>query len=144
MYDGPCPKTIKFSGQITVKRKGLVKYTFVSSDGATTPVYTLDFDGDQTKPVDTTWTLNRPAFGGWMAIKVLSPNELQSDRASFKGTCLNKTPSENNSQNATGGISTLTARVTEPSQTANGQFIACPVKEARTEVTSTAEPWWIA
>jgi hypothetical protein len=144
VYDGPCPKTIKFSGNITVKGKGPVKYTFVRSDGATAPVYTLDFDGDQTKPVDTTWTLDRPAFGEWMAIKVFWPNDLQSDRASFKGTCLKQTPPQNNSQNAAGGISTLTARVTEPSQTAKGQFVGCPVKEARTEVTTPLpEPWWI-
>jgi hypothetical protein len=144
VYDGPCPVTIKFSGNITVKGKGPVKYTFVRSDGATAPVYTLDFDGEETKPVDTTWTLSPPTFGEWLAIKILSPNELQSDRASFKGTCLKETPSQNNSQNATGRISPLTATVAEPSQTAKGQFVACPVKEARTEVTTPLpEPWWI-
>lgn len=144
VYDGPCPKTIAFSGKITVKGKGQVKYTFVRSDGATGPVYTLDFDGDETKRVDTTLTLSLPAFGEWLAIKVLSPNELQSDRASFKGTCLSKTPSQNNSQIATGGIRSLTATVSEPSQTAKGEFIGCPLKEARTEMTTPLpEPWWI-
>jgi hypothetical protein len=54
--------TIQFSGSITVKGKGTVKYTFVRSDGATGPVYTLDFDGDGTKAVDTTWTLSPPTF----------------------------------------------------------------------------------
>ena len=135
VYDGQCPVTIKFSGNITVKGKGPVKYTFVRSDGATGPVYTLDFDGAETKPVDTTWTLSPPTFGEWVAIKILSPNELQSDRAAFKGTCLKETPSQNNSQNATG--------VAEPSQSPKGQFVACPVKEARTEVTTPLpEPWF--
>src|SRR5215210_3492944 len=75
VYDGPCPVTIKFSGTITVKGKGPVKYTFVRSDGATAPVFTLDFAADETKHVDTTWTLSPPRFGEWVAIKILSPNE---------------------------------------------------------------------
>lgn len=120
VYDGPCPVTIKFNGNITVKGKGSVKYTFVRSDGATGPVYTLDFDGEETKPVATTWTLSPPTFGGWEAIRILSPNELESGRAFFKGTCLKETTSQNNSQ-----------------------FIACPVPEARTEVTTPLpKPWW--
>jgi hypothetical protein len=93
VYDGQCPVTFKFSGNITVKGKGQVRYTFVRSDGATAPVYTLDFNGEGTKPVDTTWTLSAPTFGEWLAIKILSPNELQSDPAAFKGTCLKPTPS---------------------------------------------------
>ena len=86
-YDGPCPVTIKFPGRITVKGKGTVKYTFVRSDGATAPVYTLDFAGEETKSVETTWTLSPPSYAGWQAIKVLSPNELESNRAPFKLTC---------------------------------------------------------
>jgi hypothetical protein len=120
VYDGLCPVTIKFSGNITVKGKGTVKYTFVRSDGATGPILTLDFDGDGTRPVDTTWTLSPPTFAEWEAIKILSPNELQSERALFKGTC----------------------RKQQTSQTPKG-FIACPVKEARTEVTTPLpRPWW--
>ena len=143
VYDGQCPVTIKFSGNITVKGKGQVKYTFTRSDGATAPIYTLDFDGAETKPVDTTWTLSPPTFGEWLAIKILSPNELQSDRAAFKGTCRKEPPAQNNSQNATGGIRSLTATVAEPSQTPKGQFVACPVKETRTEVTTPLpQPWW--
>ena len=254
VYDGPCPVTIKFSGNITVKGKGLVKYTFVRSDGATGPVYTLDFAGDETKHVDTTWTLSPPTFGEWVAIKILSPTVLQSERASFKGTCLKEAeqsfrvtsaflkadssdnrgacpvtvnfggdittngaglvkyvftrsdgatsgvqylnferagtmrvsyqwtlgdsilssyegwvaikvlaPNEimsfherglagyftttctpaSNAQNANGRISSLTANVAEPSPGSKGQFIACPVKETRTEVTTPLpQPWW--
>jgi len=37
----------------------------------------------------------------------------------------------------------LAAPVGEPSPTSKGQFIACPVKETRTEVTTPLpQPWW--
>jgi hypothetical protein len=90
VYDGQCPVTLKFNGEITANGKGQVQYTFIRSDGATAPTYTLDFNGADTKPVDTTWTLSLPAFNGWVAIKILSPNELESEHAFFKGTCLNQ------------------------------------------------------
>jgi hypothetical protein len=88
VYDGHCPVTIKFSGNITVDKKGTVKYTFIRGDGATGPIYTLDFEDGGTKSVDTTWTLNIPTFSEWLAIKILGPIEIESNRASFKGSCL--------------------------------------------------------
>lgn len=100
VYDGQCPVTIKFSGSITAKGKGTVTYTFIRSDGATGPVISLDFEDGETKSVSTTWTLSLPQYGEWMAIKVLSPNELQSDKANFKGTCL-KTPAREEPSKAT-------------------------------------------
>ena len=119
-YDGKCPVTINFRGEITVKGTGTVKYTFIRSDGATGPIHSLDFDGDGTKPVETTWTLSPPTFNEWEAIKILSPNEMQSNRAFFKGTCLQQAAPD----------------------TSKG-FIACPLKQARTEVTTPLpEPWW--
>ena len=92
VYDGLCPATITFSGNITVKGKGPVKYTFLRSDGASAPVYTLDFDSDGTKLVDTTWTLGLPTFDGWQSIKILSPSEMESNRAWFKGSCQQQSP----------------------------------------------------
>jgi hypothetical protein len=86
-YDGQCPITIKFSGSITVKGKGRVKYSFVRSDGATGPVFTLDFNGETSKSVSTTWTLSAPTFNEWLAVRIFSPNKLESNRASFKGMC---------------------------------------------------------
>ncbi|HSS19009.1 MAG TPA: hypothetical protein VLL54_02950 [Pyrinomonadaceae bacterium] len=93
VYDGQCPVTIKFSGSITVKGKGKIQYTFLRSDGAIGPVYTLDFDSDGTKTVDTTWTLGGSPFAGWQAIKILSPYEMESNRADFKGSCSQEKPS---------------------------------------------------
>ncbi len=90
VYDGQCPVTLRFNGEITATGKGPVQYTFIRSDGATARTYTLDFNGAETKAVDTTWTISLAAFNGWVAIKILSPNELESEHAFFKGTCLNQ------------------------------------------------------
>jgi hypothetical protein len=120
---GPCPIRVVFRGYITANGPVTVKYTFTRSDGATGPAYAMEFKEAGTQAVSTDWTLGDasalPHFEGWQAIKILSPNELNSDRAFFKGSCLKETPS------------------------AKGQFIACPVKEMRTEVTTPLpQPWW--
>ncbi len=79
---GKCPMLIKFKGFITTNGKGTVKYTFTRSDGATSPAYTLNFTAAGTKPVTTDWTLGSatvlPHYEGWRAIKILSPNEMES------------------------------------------------------------------
>ena len=83
----PCPVTIKFPGTIKAKGRGVVKYTFLRSDGATGRVHTLEFTAPGTRPVDTTWTLSPPYYEGWVVLKVLSPNEMLSDKASFTLKC---------------------------------------------------------
>src|SRR5215471_8793875 len=40
---GSCPVTISFSGFIKTAGPGTVRYTFTRSDGATAPIYTLEF-----------------------------------------------------------------------------------------------------
>ena len=145
---GPCPLKVVFNGYITANGPGTVKYTFERSDGATGPAYAVEFKEAGTQAVSTDWTLGDasalPQFDGWQAIRILSPNELRSDKALFKGTCLRATPSQNG-QSATGRVSApaVAAAVVESSQTSQGQFIACPLKETRTEVTTPLpEPWW--
>src|SRR4051812_37887491 len=72
-YEGPCPATIRFDGNITVNGPGTVRYTFLRSDGATSPVNTLEFKSEGTRPVSTTWSLggaSRPQFSGWVSIKI--------------------------------------------------------------------------
>ncbi len=90
-YEGPCPGVIKFEGKVAANGKGIVKYIFLRSDGATdTQVKTLTFDGPGSKPVSTTWTLGGPelpSYEGWEAIKILSPNEMESNKADFKLVC---------------------------------------------------------
>ncbi len=59
-----------------------MKYTFTRSDGATGPAFTLDFKAAGTQQVSTAWTLGDavalPTYEGWQALKVLSPNEVES------------------------------------------------------------------
>src|SRR4051812_13105578 len=81
---GQCPVTVRFTGYITTDGPGPVTYTFTRSDGATGPVQTLDFKAAGTQSVSTTWTLGDattlPSYEGWQAVKVLSPNEVESSR----------------------------------------------------------------
>jgi hypothetical protein len=89
---GQCPITVKFTGYITTNGPGTVKYTFTRNDGATAPVFALEFDAAGTKPVNTTWTLGGPAlmeYSGWERLKILSPNEFESslESGSFKIAC---------------------------------------------------------
>ena len=80
---GPCPLRVVFRGYITVNGPGAIKYTFTRSDGATGPVYIMEFKKAGTQPVMTDWTLGDsrvlPQYAGWQAVKVLSPVEIESD-----------------------------------------------------------------
>ncbi len=91
-YSGPCPGVIKFKGKITADAPGTVKYTFTRSDGATGPVYRLDFVTAGTQEVETVWTLGDssvlPHYEGWQTIKILAKRRLmawRSTRASSRG-----------------------------------------------------------
>lgn len=104
-YSGPCPGTIKFFGKISAKGKGAVTYQFFRSDGATGPVMTVVFDGPGSKEVSTTWTLGGaalPTYAGWEAVRILSPNPMESNRAAFKLTCANAGGGNNPGTNPNG------------------------------------------
>jgi hypothetical protein len=87
-----CPFTVNFVGHITANGRGRVRYTFVRSDGATGPIEPLDFEDAGTKSVRTTWTLggsDLTRYEGWQAIKIVSPNKIESGRkaGSFAVAC---------------------------------------------------------
>lgn len=90
-YTGPCPGTIKFDAKIQADAPGRVKYTWLRSDGATGPVEFIDFPAAGVQHVSTTWTLGNiiglPNFWGWEQVKILSPNDMLSNKAEFKLTC---------------------------------------------------------
>lgn len=93
-YSGKCPTTIKFEGEIKVTkitRAPLkVQYKFIRSDGAFAPIQTLDFEKDGVKKVSTTWTLGGPGlptYAGWQAIKIVYPQDVESNKANFKIEC---------------------------------------------------------
>jgi len=89
-YSGQCPATIKFEGVITVRnitRPPLrLQYKFIRSDGAFAPVNTLIFDKDGSQSVHTSWTLGA-TYSGWEAIKVVYPQDVESNQAHFKLQC---------------------------------------------------------
>lgn len=105
-YVGRCPATVNFKGTITLKSPGAsiepyapieVRYVFTRSDGAVdTRVKSVIVPIPGTRAIGTTWTLGDsvklPVYEGWQAIKVLSPVELTSEKASFKIKCNEKTP----------------------------------------------------
>jgi len=89
-YQGRCPVTISFSGAITVNGNGTVQYKLLRSDGAVSPMQVLQFDSAGTKPVSAIWSLGGPSlstYSGWQAIQIVSPNVMQSDKASFAFQC---------------------------------------------------------
>ena len=93
-FSGKCPTTVRFEGVITVRNITnpplKVQYRFTRSDGALAPVETLNFTGDGTKNVSTTWTLggpSLPSYSGWQAIRVLYPQEVDSNKADFRIEC---------------------------------------------------------
>jgi hypothetical protein len=144
---GPCPLKVGFNGYITANGPGTVKYTFTRSDGATAPIYVMEFKEAGIQAVSTDWTLGDadalPNFEGWQAIRILSPNEMESDRASFKGTCSKEPPSQGRRRSTADRIISLLGPAVDPPQPAKALYVACPVKETRTEVTTPLpKPWW--
>jgi len=90
---GPCPLRVVFNGDITTNGPGIVRYTFIRSDGATGPVFTMAFRTAGRQRVNTDWTLGDdralPDFAGWQAIRILYPNEMESNHetGSFSISC---------------------------------------------------------
>lgn len=92
-HNGACPATITFLGRIKATGRGRVAYTFLRSDGARGPVFTVDFDEAGEKEVSTTWRLGGPGlpfYRGWKAIRIFAPNVRFSNRAVFEVRCLRR------------------------------------------------------
>lgn len=91
--ESACPIRVNFNGYIKTNGAGTIKYTFVRSDGATAPVYTLEFREAGALPIATDWTLGDasalPFYEGWQTLKILSPNEMEtkSGEARFAIKC---------------------------------------------------------
>jgi len=85
-YVGPAPAVIKCKGTISVTQPCTVTYRFIRSDNATGPVKSLTFAKPGIQGVYTDWTLGGaalPSYSGWEAIKVLTPVEVESNKANF-------------------------------------------------------------
>ena len=81
-----CPVTITFAGTITASGPAEVKYTFASFDGGTWPEHTLKFTSAGTQKFSETRQVSQTG-AGWLQVKVLSPNALQSTRAAYSVSC---------------------------------------------------------
>lgn len=84
-YTGSCPKTVKFYGVITGSGAGNVIYTWVKSDGSETGNTPIRFDFASSKTVEFNWERN--GGSGWVKLKVLDPNLIESSQATFNVGC---------------------------------------------------------
>jgi len=92
LFAGDCPKKIVFAGSITVDAPTTVTYVFIRSDGAKdTKPKTLTFASAGTKNVsEESWTLGGASLSNtkaWEAIRVTSPNVVESPHATFQLSC---------------------------------------------------------
>jgi hypothetical protein len=78
-------------GRISVAGdSGRVTYRWIRSDGASTPVQTLIFDGPGSQDVNTSWFLGAPPgsqISVWQAIQIIEPQGMNSNRAEFNLLC---------------------------------------------------------
>jgi hypothetical protein len=123
-YNGACPVTIEFSGTITdnVGNRD-VTYRTIWSDGGTTGEQVIHFDQPGSQSISNpasgglpySWTLGGDtlmSYQGWMAIEILQPVQLQSNRAEFEFTC---TPSTGGgSPPPAGGADTIAPSLSVP------------------------------
>lgn len=88
-YNGPCPTTINFVGEITVSEACTVTYRWVRSDGAQGQVETEVFNGPGAVQVGDTWTLGASGWNTtlWERIEILTPEPMQSNEAEFTLNC---------------------------------------------------------
>jgi len=91
-FDGPCPKMFEFSGVIVVDSPGVVTFKWLRSDGATAPEQRIEFKQAGKQVVKTTWTLGDatalPTYEGWQSVQILTPNAIESNKATFKLKCV--------------------------------------------------------
>ena len=89
-YKGKCPVKISFTGRISVLGgNGRVSYRVVRSDGASAPIETIHFSSSGTKDIEVDWTIGGPStrYEGWQSVKILEPQEMESNKAYFKIQC---------------------------------------------------------
>jgi len=92
---GPCPANLSFSGELKVDGPATVTYQFLRSDGVKSPVQSLKFTEAGTQPVHHEWSLEGPpktTVKGWVKVKALAPNVLESRPAAVSVTCAPPAP----------------------------------------------------
>ncbi len=94
-YEGPCPKTIRFTGVITVDRPGLVKYHWRHSDGKQRATVSLRLGRPQSHTVRDTWTIGSASapfnYSGWARLQMTGGSSHYA-RAEFSVRCQPRAP----------------------------------------------------
>lgn len=84
-----CPQIFAFSGDITTNGAANVTYQWERSDGGPTVPNNIVFGAAGTQSVPFAWTINGPLVqnGLWARLKILTPNVVNSNQATFDVTC---------------------------------------------------------
>jgi len=88
-FSGACPKSFNFTADITVNDAGTVEYVWERSDGSSGTPQTVDFAGAGTKTVNTSWSLSA-AGEKWQHLRIIAPNGLTSNQATFTLECISE------------------------------------------------------
>src|ERR1700675_3061770 len=83
---GNCPTRVHFSGRINATAPGEATYQWVRSDNAQAPVHTLRFSKPGPLPITFDWSLSK-SYSGWVAFRVMSPNQGETKKAVFRVNC---------------------------------------------------------
>jgi hypothetical protein len=101
-HDGPCPKTFRFAGVITVNRGGKVKYQWQHSDGKHRLPQTTYFSGPDAHTVTDVWTLGSSStafhYAGYARLRIISPTSVLSGKASFTLNCVPRSGAKKTTQ----------------------------------------------
>jgi hypothetical protein len=101
-YEGPCPYTLVFHAVVARPASSApVRCRFIRSDGIIGPLEEVRFGGSKTATLTYTWKLGRDTEG-WVALKLLAPVTLESDKALFRIVCRTGGPSAADDEPAPG------------------------------------------
>jgi hypothetical protein len=85
------PRSYDFTGVITVSGPTTVSYRWERSTGELEPIQQLAFDGAQSLAVAHSWSMSfctGEARERWARLVVISPNAIESGRATFTHGCV--------------------------------------------------------
>jgi hypothetical protein len=77
-----CPITLNLQATIAVNQPGAINYRWERSDGALMPLNSLTFKTGGTQIVTDTWKIDH-LISGWARLRIVSPDAMQSNQASF-------------------------------------------------------------
>jgi len=90
-WDGRCPHTFQFAGEIVTRGRGEVRYVWERSDRARGEVKTLHPRGGEERfRVIDDWRLSldrHHSLRGWEVLHILYPINIRSNRATFELRC---------------------------------------------------------